>query len=167
MGQATTKPPATPPFEFDDLQYIVMEGGGARGAAYLGAVRALEKMMGRRASTSCYAVTNRKPGLLDYYVTENSKQIPVIKGIAGSSAGAITTFALGLGFNSEEIEKILQYDFTHFLSEKDSGKYRMVKEDGTLAIGQDKKNKITGGKELSFDKAFEFKTMQLLLVIMN
>lgn len=144
---------------FENLQYIVMEGGGARGAAYLGAIQALEEKMEERSrldsSIDSYTLEGgRKPGLLDYFEVENNT--PVIKGIAGSSAGAITTFALGLGLNSEEINEILQYPFAKFLEEKDAGKYRAIDEDGNLAVGEDKKNDVTGSKELSINKKFEF-----------
>lgn len=143
--------------EFKNLEYIVMEGGGARGAAYLGAIRALEtKMKEHQVSNTLeifkYNTTGRsKPGLLDYYKKDGDIEIPVIKGIAGSSAGAITTFALALGFNSEEIDDILKYPFKNFLQEKDVGKYRMIDENGALSIGQDKKNKTTKAKELNKD----------------
>ncbi len=151
--------------KFEDLEYIVMEGGGARGAAYLGAVRALEKKMAQRqkANPTVIGVHNigqrKTPGLLDYYYIDNANpdnKRPVLKGIAGSSAGAINTFALALGFNSEEMEKISRYEFENFLQEKDVGKYRMVDKDGNLAIGQDKKNTVTGNKELAWDKVFKF-----------
>ncbi len=144
-----------------NLDYIVMEGGGARGAAYLGAIKALEQKMAHRmtldATIQLYSQPNgRAPGLLDYYRVVNTKEVPVIQGIAGASAGAITTFALGLGFNSEEIEEILNFDFTFFLSEVDAGRYRMIDEKGNLAIGQDKKNKTTGAKELAWLRDYKF-----------
>ena len=141
---------------FENLEYIVMEGGGARGAAYLGAIRALEKKMSERSDVQAYSdLGKRNAGLLDYSKTIDNTT--AIKGIAGSSAGAITTFALALGFNSDEIEKILDYDFTNFLNEKDAGKYRMVDENGNLAIGEDKKNKTTKDKELAKKDDFNFR----------
>lgn len=144
---------------FENLQYIVMEGGGARGAAYLGAIQALEEKMEERYNNEAlidrYTLEGgRKHGLLDYF--EVGVNTAVIKGIAGSSAGAITTFALGLGLNSEEINEILQYPFAKFLEEKDAGKYRAIDEDGNLAVGEDKKNSVTRAKELSINKKFEF-----------
>lgn len=146
--------------DFKKLEHIVMEGGGARGAAYLGAIEALEKLMEDRFNNDSNVERHtlsgdRMHGLLDYY--EVATGAPVIKGIAGSSAGAITTFALGLGLNSEEIEKVLEYPFAKFLEEKDAGKYRAIDENGNLAVGQDIKNEVTGSKELSIDKKFEFR----------
>lgn len=145
-----------PKLKIDDLKNIVMEGGGARGAAYLGAIRALEIKMSERSDVQAYSdLGKRKAGLLDYSNTTDNTL--AIKGIAGSSAGAITTFALALGFNSDEIEKILDYDFTNFLSEKDAGKYRMVDKEGKLAVGEDIKNKVTKEKELAKKDDFKFR----------
>jgi len=132
---------------FENLEYIVMEGGGARGAAYLGAIRALEKKMSERSDVHAYSdLGKRKAGLLDYSKTFDNTS--AIKGIAGSSAGAITTFALALGFNSHEIDQILKYPFKKFLKDTDAGKYRMVDKEGKLAIGEDKANPETGTKEM-------------------
>ncbi len=151
----------TEKFDFSELTHIVMEGGGARGAAYLGAVRALEKKMEERKTEPHFCIhsigARGKPGLLDYYSDKNDKEKPIIEGIAGSSAGAITTFALALGFNSKEIENILDYDFKNFLKEIDAGRYRMIDENGKLAVGEDKKNKITQQKELAKHGDFVFK----------
>lgn len=158
--------------EFKNLEYIVMEGGGARGAAYLGAIKALETKMKDHQATNSLEIFihdtggRTKPGLLDYYKKDGDKKIPVIKGIAGSSAGAITTFALALGFNSDEIDNILKYPFKNFISEKDSGKYRMV-DNNDLAIGQDSKNKVTNTKELDKDDDFKFKFDQNATAIGN
>ncbi len=146
--------------DFKKLEHIVMEGGGARGAAYLGAIEALEKLMEDRfnndSNVERHTLSGDRPhGLLDYY--EVATGAPVIKGIAGSSAGAITTFALGLGLNSKEIGKVLDYPFAKFLEEKDAGKYRAIDENGNLAVGQDRKNEVTNAKELAVDKKFEFR----------
>lgn len=144
-----------PKLKFNDLKYIVMEGGGARGAAYLGAIRAMETLMAERTDVQKYNTNGRKAGLLDYSKTFDNTL--AIKGIAGSSAGAIITFALALGFNSDEIDEILKYPFDEFLKDVDVGKYRMIDEDGKLAIGQDKrKNKTVGDKELTKDAEFKF-----------
>ena len=140
--------------KLDDLHYIVMEGGGARGAAYLGAIRGLETAMDRNFEHS--VTGGRQPGLLDYHEVGHPDKL-LIKGIAGSSAGAITTFALGLGLNSAEIEKILKYPFAKFLEEKDAGKYRAIDDEGRLAIGQDVKNQVTDEQELHIDSKFEFR----------
>jgi predicted acylesterase/phospholipase RssA len=132
----------------NDLKYIVMEGGGARGNTYLGAVRALEDQLFSRVwkyhtegkPIETVAITsNRARGVMDYLKldADNKNYIPIIEGVAGASAGAITTFALVLGLNSEEIERVLDFDFTKFLSEDDAGKYRMINEGSELAIGED------------------------------
>jgi len=66
---------------------LVFEGGGAKGIAFCGAIKALEEKN----------------------IMEN------IKGIIGSSAGAIIAGALAVGYNSIEIQKILEEtSFTNF-----------------------------------------------------
>ncbi|MBQ0850332.1 patatin-like phospholipase family protein [Streptomyces sp. BH-SS-21] len=59
----------------EDIRYLAMEGGGGKGHAYLGAVRALE----------------------DLHV------MPQVRGFAGASAGAITALMLSTGMDSEQI----------------------------------------------------------------
>lgn len=149
--------------EFKNLEYIVMEGGGARGAAYLGAIRALEDLMKKHQADNSLEISihdivgRMKPGLLDYYKKDGDNKTPVIKGIAGSSAGAITTFALALGFNSDEIETILKYPFEKFLKDVHVGKFRMIDENGKLAIGHDKKKHgFFNAKELTKESEFKF-----------
>lgn len=149
--------------EFKNLEYIVMEGGGARGAAYLGAIRALEDLMKKHQADNSLEISihdivgRTKPGLLDYYKKDGDNKTPVIKGIAGSSAGAITTFALALGFNSDEIETILKYPFEKFLKDVHVGKFRMIDENGKLAIGHDKKKHgFFNAKELTKESEFKF-----------
>jgi predicted acylesterase/phospholipase RssA len=163
-----------------DLEYLVLEGGGAKGVVYLGAIEALEERLeaafkkgdlkkrvvlvedGFEKNTylSHKEYLDLKKGLyyqesiLDYYpknftFSDNKVYQPRIKGIAGSSAGAITSFALTLGLNSADITKVMEYSFTNFLSEKDIGKYRMVNSKNEIKVGQDDK-KILGGVEEDF-----------------
>ncbi len=72
----------------ENIDYIAMEGGGGKGIVYLGAIRALEM---------------KKKLPLDKSSKENN--LNCLKGIGGSSAGAITTYMLALGMNGDEIEK--------------------------------------------------------------
>lgn len=133
----------------NDLHYLVMEGGGARGNTYLGAIRALEEQLKKRQEENQATVFKADadlsgrsgiPGLLDYLeLNDEGEKVPVIRGVAGASAGAITTFALTLGLNSAEIDEVLKFDFTQFLSETDVAKYRMIGEDSDLMIGEDSK----------------------------
>ncbi|MBK7129643.1 MAG: patatin-like phospholipase family protein [Crocinitomicaceae bacterium] len=156
--QENTKEPEKPKMSIDQLKYIVMEGGGARGNTYLGAIRALENQLSIRVSKinpenepdgieKIASITNtgnqkRKPGVLDFLKKDPTKPtedtyIPIIEGVAGASAGAITTFGLALGLNSDEIDEVLKFDFTNFLREIDAGKYRMINETSELSIGED------------------------------
>lgn len=64
----------------DRVRYLVLEGGGGKGGAYLGAVIALEEL-----------------GLLPIRADGKNR----IEGMAGGSAGSITAFLLALGQSSE------------------------------------------------------------------
>lgn len=149
-----------PKLSINELKYIVMEGGGARGATYLGAIRELENQLRERVKKnspkeSIAPLIGRDEGIMDFLIAkgetqedENEETKPIIEGVAGASAGAITTFALVLGLNSDEIKEVLDFPFEKFLSEVDVGKYRMIDEKSQLAIGQDEK----------IDKAIEHST---------
>lgn len=142
--------------DFKDLEYIALEGGGGKGAVYKGAIEALEELCIQKwkdgelfridkdgvVSQSDNVVSSgiidvvkeaarkrQKPAILDFISDQQTKQSK-IKGIAGSSAGAITAFPLSIGLNSEDIVMILKcYPFNEeFLpnTELHEGKYRMV-----------------------------------------
>ena len=102
--------------DINALRYIVMEGGGARGTTYLGAIRALENKLAERSDVLIENPGSQVHALLDFKEGPVGEEELVIKGVAGGSAGAITTYALALGLSSTEIEKVLQYDFQNFLS---------------------------------------------------
>ncbi|MDB6096800.1 MAG: patatin-like phospholipase, partial [Francisellaceae bacterium] len=69
------------------IENLVFEGGGVKGIAYLGAIKALES-----------------EGILKN-----------VKRVAGSSIGGITAFMVGLGLNASEIEQELKrFKFTSF-----------------------------------------------------
>lgn len=129
-------------FDIDNLKYLALEGGGAKGAVYVGAIEALEEL---------YGVKENNGSILD--AKEKDGKSTKIKGIAGTSAGSITAFALALGLNSKQFGEVLKYDFKkNFLSEEDDGKYRMVGVDEKsgqykLLIGEDDDGKLGGKKE--------------------
>lgn len=145
--------------KIEDLQYIVMEGAGARGNTYLGAVKAIEdefKEQEKLGNLTLAETGGRLHGIMDYIDPKTTPEFnpnePKIKGVAGSSAGAITTFALSLGLNSSEITTVLEFDYTRFISEDHPGKYRMIDEDSSLSVGEDGKkgestNKSIGGEK--------------------
>lgn len=140
-----------------DLKYLVMEGGGGKGSVYKGAVIAMEELIAKRSDAEKIEnLVGRKPAILDYYLNGDENKNSIIEGVAGASAGAITTFALALGLNSDEIEQVLKYDFDNFLKDVDVGKYRMINEKGELAIGEDEKNDQTSQKEMIESDSFQF-----------
>lgn len=77
-----------------DINYLSFEGGGGKGNAYLGAVYALQALT-----------------IINF---NNSKLVGKIKGISGASAGAMTAFFLGSGFNAQELAHLLSKDFLRF-----------------------------------------------------
>lgn len=83
----------------DQLHYLALEGGGGKGIAYLGAIRALEDLLREKNGW-----TESKP-LFDLSVPVSERQL---RGISGSSAGAITAFMLALGMSYEEINEELE-----------------------------------------------------------
>lgn len=147
--------------KIEDLKYIVMEGGGARGTVYLGSIKGIEKQMetitqneNDPTDTSLCTFTKRprridakgvrrKAGIMDYLksdpiVGNTERRVPAIEGCVGASSGGVTALAIILGLNSEEITEVLEFNFANFISEVDPGKYRMINENGGLAIGEDK-----------------------------
>lgn len=74
--------------KISDVKYLSFEGGGGKGNAFLGAIKGLEKLQLLRFNQ----------GRLDNLQ---------IKGIAGSSAGAITAMLLASGHNYSQINSIL------------------------------------------------------------
>lgn len=89
----------------EDINYLAFEGGGGKGAAYLGAVVALEDL-------GILPIRPKKnvveKSTIPYYVKEEGNQI---KGIAGSSAGAITALLLSIGLRAKEIAEELKNPF--------------------------------------------------------
>ncbi len=73
----------------EDIEYLAFEGGGGCGNAFIGAIKALEDMK-----------------VIQY---ENFR-LKNIKGVAGASAGSITSLFLACGYNSREITDILKLE---------------------------------------------------------
>lgn len=156
--------------QLDNLEFLALEGGGAKGAVYKGAILALEKIFyeksadtnlhenGESLNISLRNSNKRKiyPSILSYRKRDTNEL--KIKGIAGASAGAINAFTLALGLTATDIDYILNnFPFTEFLSQIDSGKYRMVSSKSlqsresisadnpsNVYIGEDKSKKKLG-----------------------
>lgn len=143
--------------EIKELENIVLEGGGAKGAAYAGAIEGLEEAFQEYyASAACVsgcALTDAK-SILDYGEEVNGKFVPQIKHLAGSSSGAVTTFALALGLNSDHANEITEFPLSKLLEETDAGKYRMIGSDGKSKIGSDERKTLCIDKDA---KPFTYK----------
>ena len=146
----------TSKLSINDLKYIVMEGGGGKGSVYKGAIIALEELIAKRFNAIEIENLNREPSIMDHYIKGDEDKKPLIEGVAGASAGAITAFALALGLNSDEIGQVLEYDFDNFLKNVDVGRYRMVNDEGELFVGEDKRDFTTNRKIMEQSNKFEF-----------
>ena len=107
-----------------DLHYMAFEGGGGKGVTFLGVVQAFEEDI----------MVNGKPILPIKKGVENQ-----IKGISGSSAGAITALMLAMGYSSQDIlNELGRYDFDQFFDDPKPGFYRVVDitADPTTYAGQ-------------------------------
>jgi hypothetical protein len=134
--------------KIEDLENIVLEGGGAKGAVYLGAIRAIEEKLEKLYSDGSFGdkVPNAK-AILDYGRNVNNKLEPQIKRFAGSSAGAITSFALALGLNSDQISEATKFPFDRFLQDHHVGLYRIIQESGRIGIGEDRGKSLGKGNQ--------------------
>lgn len=126
-----------PKVSIDQLENIVLEGGGAKGAAYAGAIKGLEQVFRDHYATHPGDTVPGAQAILDYGTESGGEFEPQIKRFAGSSAGAITSFALALGLNSDQVIEVSNFPFKNFLQETHPGKYRMVGADGKAKIGED------------------------------
>ncbi len=87
MIAATSSVPDPARLKAKDIHYLALEGGGGKGFAYLGSLELLDK----------------------------HKILKQIKGVAGTSAGAITSLMLSVGMTAQEIsDEVNAKDFTTF-----------------------------------------------------
>lgn len=93
----------------DGVKYLVFEGGGGLGLVYLGAIEALEDMLGRQpqlAGGRHIQVPRCLFPIQPIYAPAHIESRP-FRGVCGASAGAITAFMLALGMSSDEIDQAL------------------------------------------------------------
>ncbi len=135
-------------FSFKEISYLCFEGGGGKGVAYLGVIQALEQLhydefISLRPEKD--DLKSKYPTGIPVFPLHQPVQQRKFKGVSGTSAGAITAFALSLGMNAHEIQELfddLQNHFAHrlfskttqtkanpfdrFLTDPDFGNYRAV-----------------------------------------
>ncbi|WP_229699329.1 patatin-like phospholipase family protein, partial [Nonomuraea glycinis] len=100
------------------LAYLALEGGGGKGATFLGAIQALKTM-------KILPIDIENPGTSQ------------IAGISGSSAGAITALLLGMGMTAQQLKAVLSRSstFAGFFDGPAPGQYRLVNSRGESAVG--------------------------------
>lgn len=129
---------------FKNPQYAAFEGAGGKGAVYVGVVKALE-------------LENRLP-----MTSKKRLEYPdkVLKGVAGSSAGAITTLFIALGCTSEDMSELTAtLDEEKLLLEE-----KIVDKEGTeWYTGQlVPKNKLTDEQQKKFANSLFVKKDQTI-----
>jgi predicted acylesterase/phospholipase RssA len=79
----------------EKAKFAAFEGAGGKGIVYAGVVKALEMK-------DMLPLTNEKRKQL----REGSKEMTLLRGVSGSSAGAITAFFIALGANSDDMGEL-------------------------------------------------------------
>ncbi|MHA1222898.1 MAG: patatin-like phospholipase family protein [Candidatus Heimdallarchaeaceae archaeon] len=80
----------------EDVKFLVFEGGGGKGVAYIGALEVMKEL-----------------GILSYYDKEKDNKTYTrlnsdkIKGVAGTSVGSIIALLLACGYTPEEMKEML------------------------------------------------------------
>ncbi|XP_033741846.1 uncharacterized protein YqhO-like [Pecten maximus] len=158
-------PPPAPPTELElrarqinpaehvyPFENIVFEGGGSKGMAYCGAVRALEDI-----------------GLF-----------PQIKRFAGTSAGAITAALLSVGYNSHDVEKFMRNDMSKNFMLDGSFLWRFFTFIPRFVFGYglspalqfnnwlgERLREKTGNADITFEQLYDFGGKELCIVVTN
>lgn len=91
-----------------DVEYLAFQGGGGKGFAYVGAIEAFERL----------GVLPKKAGVGG-----------TVRGLSGSSAGAIMAFLLAMGCTSKELLEIFRSneEFLRFFDAPRSGEVRAIR----------------------------------------
>lgn len=93
--------PQHPRLTKQQIAHLALEGGGGKGFAYLGAIRALEEL-----------------GILQHRTNQHGQKRleGQVRGFAGASAGAITSMLLSCGLDSHDIDHWMttEVDFSKF-----------------------------------------------------
>ncbi|BFZ23956.1 hypothetical protein BsWGS_26995 [Bradybaena similaris] len=131
------------------FENLIFEGGGNKGLAYCGAIRCLEEL-----------------GLMSQ-----------IKRFAGTSAGAITSALVAVGYNSEDIESFMSEDISHVFLDHAYG-YLSLLPNIISGWGWnpgrrffdwlgDKINDKTGNADLTFFQLYKLRGVELCVVVTN
>ena len=96
-----------------DVHYLAFEGGGGKGFAHIGAIQALEELgLLQTSSSGRVSPLARTPDYLQSVDPARRLLPEPIRGIAGSSVGAIMALLLSCGYNAGDIQHIMtRFDF--------------------------------------------------------
>jgi predicted acylesterase/phospholipase RssA len=132
MAASLTSKRTKTPISKRDIQYLALEGGGGKGIVYKGMVSALEEL---GLLPIVYEINSppENEGQIGWVQPKSGQ----IKGIAGSSAGAITALALAIGMNWEQLNEAVTPDAMEQLNSDDDykpNKYRRVVNSGSRIV---------------------------------
>ena len=105
------------------IRYLAFQGGGGKGVAYVGAIKALQRLINGPAGQDLRLV---RP-----WTKKNQ-----IKGVSGASAGAITALFICMGYSANDLGNLLanEMDFSSFFDGPVLGKRCYVTTDNNGAI---------------------------------
>ncbi|XP_033741848.1 uncharacterized protein YqhO-like [Pecten maximus] len=158
-------PPPAPPTELElrarqinpaehvyPFENLVFEGGGSKGMAYCGAVRALE----------------------------DCGMFPQIKRFAGTSAGALTAALMSVGYNSHDVEIFMRNDMSKNFMLDGSFVWRLFTFIPRFVFGYglspasrlnnwlgERFREKTGSDDITFKQLYEFNGKELCIVVTN
>ncbi len=123
--------------DLNEIHHLAFEGGGGRGLVYLGAVETLEDLYFQKKFERPREAKDPVFPIIDIYKEVDKRPI---KGISGTSAGAITAFMLSCGMTSQDIrneiettskEEIGYTPLTYSKSEMEVNKFALFYEEYT------------------------------------
>jgi NTE family protein len=101
-ADTSLEPPKRRRLKPQEVKYLVFEGGGGKGFAYLGALRALQE----RKILKYITPDKSQPASADGH-RHGRLDFNTLRGIGGASAGAITAFLLSIGYTTAELADLM------------------------------------------------------------
>ena len=133
------------------VRYISLEGGGGRGTVYLGVVKAFEDM-GVLPVPRISLEKDRIPGSLKgnpYELRNDNGSKSKILGVSGASAGAITSFLIALGCDSDQIAEVIERQVEVLGVERKMGYFDSFLDPGKYYLSPNARNKAQISKNIA------------------